>query len=164
MIIFGLNGTAAFKTLFDLAVKKVANKWIVPKEAQKKGLLVRSCPTHNASEGSLAVHKRFLKPEYFAIEERLKEKSQEKRRRSQERKLRGVGGFDPPSLPEAFKKFYVWRPWCSTLPKAEPVITMITLCKMNPQKYWFLRCYRCTLRQLVIPLILLTFYWILLNK
>lgn len=159
MIIFGLNGTAAFKKLFDLAVKKVANKWIVLKEAQKKGLLVRSFPTHHASEGSLAVHKRFLKPEYFAIEERLKEKGQEKRRRSQERKLRGVGGFDPP-----FTSPYVWRPWCSTLPKAEPVITMITLCKMNPQKYWFLPCYRCTLRQLVIPLILLTFYWILLNK
>ena len=82
MIIFGLNGTAAFKKLFDLAVKKVANKWIVLKEAQKKGLLVRSFPTHHASEGSLAVHKRFLKPEYFAIEERLKEKGQEKRRRS----------------------------------------------------------------------------------
>lgn len=105
MIIFGLNGTAAFKKLFDLAVKKVANKWIVLKEAQKKGLLVRSFPTHHASEGSLAVHKRFLKPEYFAIEERLKEKGQEKRRRSQERKLRGVGGFDPP-----FTSPYVWRP------------------------------------------------------
>ena len=99
MIIFGLNGTAAFKTLFDLAVKKVANKWIVLKEAQKKGLLVRSFPTHHASEGSLAVHKRFLKPEYFAIEERLKEKSQEKRRRSQVRKLRGWEVLTPLSLP-----------------------------------------------------------------
>lgn len=96
MIIFGLNGTAAFKTLFDLAFKKVANKWIVLKEAQKKGLLVRSYPTLHASKGSLALHKGFLKPEYFAIEERLKEKSQEKRRRETRTQATGVGGLDPP--------------------------------------------------------------------
>ena len=78
-------------------------------KAQKIDPLVRSCPTLHTSEGSLAVHKGFLKPEYFAIEEGLMGKSQGKRRREPIMQATGWEVWTPLSLPlnkgKPLKKF-----------------------------------------------------------